>query len=128
MTCQSPSNQDLADGQDPDFRKETPQYPLLRAPSMVRTTFLLSLMIAYNRRYLTSSTDFLGRGWEWIFATKDMPFSETSIHHTASQQFAVSKQQLGNRVLRMRVLFVAIGEDEAHLMTHLVSGDFYDTD
>ncbi|KAL8979797.1 MAG: hypothetical protein Q9205_004956 [Flavoplaca limonia] len=82
------------------------------------------LMIAYNRRYFTSFTDFLGRGWEWVFVPKDMPFSETSIHHTASQRFAVFKKQLGDRVLHMRDLFIVMGEDEADLLKYTTAAIF----
>ncbi|KAL8672046.1 MAG: hypothetical protein Q9168_003473 [Polycauliona sp. 1 TL-2023] len=70
------------------------------------------LMIGHNRRSFTAFTDFRGRGWEWIFVPKDMPFSETSIHHTASQRLNVFKKQLEGRVLHMRDLFVVMGEDE----------------
>ncbi|KAI4258196.1 MAG: hypothetical protein L6R42_005245 [Xanthoria sp. 1 TBL-2021] len=82
------------------------------------------LMIGYDRWSFTSFTDFLGRGCEWIFVPKDMPFSETSIHHTASQRFAVFRKQLGDRVLHMRDLFIVMGEDEADLLKYTTAAIF----
>lgn len=53
-----------------------------------------------------------------------MRFSETSIHHTASQRFAVFKKQLGDRVLHMRDLFIVMGEDEADLLKYTTAAIF----
>ncbi|KAL8800251.1 MAG: hypothetical protein Q9182_005307 [Xanthomendoza sp. 2 TL-2023] len=70
------------------------------------------LMLGWDRRTMTTFTDGLGRGWEWLFVPKDMPFSETSLHTAASARLAPFRTQFADRVLHMRDLFVVMGVDE----------------
>ncbi|KAL8682036.1 MAG: hypothetical protein Q9186_001912 [Xanthomendoza sp. 1 TL-2023] len=65
-----------------------------------------------DRRAMTAFTDALGRGWEWNFVPKDMPFSETSLHHAASARITQFRMQFQDRVLHVRDLFVVMGTDE----------------
>lgn len=70
------------------------------------------LMNGLDKRYLTAFTDGLGRTWEWNFVPKDMPFGETSMHHTASQRLEPFRKQFGDRVLQRGDLFIVMGKDE----------------
>ncbi|KAL8721649.1 MAG: hypothetical protein Q9225_001698 [Loekoesia sp. 1 TL-2023] len=74
------------------------------------------LMNGLDRRQMTAFTDALGRAWEWNFVPKDMPYSETSIHHTASQRITQFKQQFKDRVLHRHDLFIVMGTDEGDLL------------
>ena len=74
------------------------------------------LMVGLDKRQITSFTDALGRAWEWNFVPKDMPYSETSIHHTASQRIRPFQHLLGSRVVVRRDLFLVMGIDEEDLL------------
>lgn len=74
------------------------------------------LMVGLDRRHISAFTDAVGRAWEWNFVPKDMPHSETSMHHTASQRIAPYKHQFRDRVLHRRDLFIVMGTDEEDLL------------
>ncbi|KAL8834867.1 MAG: hypothetical protein Q9170_003567 [Blastenia crenularia] len=73
------------------------------------------LMNGLEKRHLTAFMDGLGRAWEWNLILKDMPHSDTSIHHTASQRMTPFRKQLKDRVLHRGDLFMVMGIDEEDL-------------
>jgi len=74
------------------------------------------LMVGLDNRNLSMFTDAMGRAWEWNFVPKDMPYSELSIHRTASLRLEPFKRLLGDRVIVMRDLFLVMGTDEEDLL------------
>ncbi|KAL9004683.1 MAG: hypothetical protein Q9188_002498, partial [Gyalolechia gomerana] len=74
------------------------------------------LMNGRDKRQMTAFTDGLDRAWEWNFVPKDMPHSDTSIHHTTSQRISAFRDQLGDRVLHRRDLLVVMGTAEKDLL------------
>ena len=74
------------------------------------------LMVGIDKRYQNAFTDALGRAWEWNFMPKDMPLSETTIHHAASLRIRPFKRVLGHRVTHRRDLFLVMGTDEEDLL------------
>ena len=74
------------------------------------------LMVGLDRRHFQAFEDAVGRAWEWNFVPKDMPFSETSIHHTASLRLKPYKRQFGEKVVLRRDLFLVMGVDEEDLL------------
>jgi hypothetical protein len=82
------------------------------------------LMVGLEKRDLSSFTDALGRAWEWNFLPKDMPFSETSMHHSARLRILPYKHLLGERVLVKRNIYLVMGTDEEDLLRYATATTF----
>ncbi|KAL6720831.1 hypothetical protein ACLMJK_002756 [Lecanora helva] len=82
------------------------------------------LMVGHDRRQFQAFTDALDRAWEWNFVPKDMPYSETSMHHSARLRLKPFQKQLGERVVLRRDLFLVMGIDEADLLKYTTATIF----
>lgn len=82
------------------------------------------LMVGLENRDLSSFTDALGRAWEWNFLPKDMPGSETSMHHSARLRVLPFKHLLGERVIVKRNLYLVMGTDEEDLEKYATATTF----
>lgn len=71
------------------------------------------LMLGIDKRPMCSFLDDRGRCWEWKFITKDMPYSEWSIHQQLSLRLKPYEHVWGSRVWVAKDLIVVMGEDES---------------
>lgn len=75
------------------------------------------LMIGFDNQDPTSFQDLTGRTFVWMFVPKDMPYSEWSMHHMASQRISPTFRSLfGDKVIVKTNVFLVMGEDEKELM------------
>jgi hypothetical protein len=72
-------------------------------------------MLGHWNRINTSFIDSKGRGWEFKFIPKDMPFSEWSIHEQARQRIKPYADFFGDQVIVATDLYFVMGRDEAEL-------------
>ncbi|PVH94676.1 hypothetical protein DM02DRAFT_602165 [Periconia macrospinosa] len=77
--------------------------------------YFYPLMLGYWNRSNVSFLDGKGRGWEWKFVPKDMPFSEWSIHEQTRSRIRPFKDFFGDKVIVATDLYFVMGEDEAEL-------------
>lgn len=101
--------------------KSTARFAILRLWS---APHFYPLMVGVDRRHLSAFTDSLGRAWEWLFVPKDMPHSETSIHHSAWLRIRPFKHLLGKNVLVKRDLYLVMGKDEEDLLKYTTATIF----
>ena len=73
---------------------------------------------------LTSFTDALGRAWEWNFVPKDIPYLETSMHHSGRLHIIPYMHLLGERVYVRRNLYLVMGENEEDLLKYAIAATF----
>ena len=74
------------------------------------------LMIGWDKRFMNSFFDCVGRAWEWKFIPKDMPHSEWSMHYASKLRLRPYLKQLGKNVVISRNLFMVMARDEAELL------------
>jgi hypothetical protein len=72
-------------------------------------------MLGYWNRPNVSFLDSKGRGWEWKFIPKDMPYSEWSIHEQARGRIRPFADFFGDQVIVATDLYFVMGRDEAEL-------------
>lgn len=82
------------------------------------------LMVGLENRACSSFTDALGRAWEWNFLPKDMPGSETSMHHSARLRVLPFWHLLGKNVIVKRNLYMVMGKDEEELRKFAIATTF----
>ena len=73
---------------------------------------------------MTSFLDTTGRTWDWKFIPIDMPYSEWSMHKSASDRIAPFKRIFKNRVVVKCNIFHVMGTDEDELFLNTVGTTF----
>lgn len=74
--------------------------------------YFYPLLLGQNNCDPTSFRDLVGRTYNFMFVPKCMPFSEWSIHRTASLRVEPWKTFFGERVVVRRDKFLVLGEGE----------------
>jgi hypothetical protein len=77
--------------------------------------YFYPLMLGYWNRPNMSFLDSKGRGWEWKFIPKDMPYSEWSIHEQARSRIRPFEKYFGENVIVATDLYLVMGRDEKEL-------------
>lgn len=77
------------------------------------------LMVGGDNRHNHSFIDAISRVWEWKFMSKDMPFSEYSMHANMVVKLKPLQQQLGRDGDKIKIrkdVMLIMGKDEEELL------------
>lgn len=79
--------------------------------------YFYPLMLGFDRRAICTFLDDRGRNWEFKFVSKDMPYSEWSIHQQLTLRLEPFRMmlELGKKVVVAKDLVLVMGKDEEEL-------------